>query len=156
MLEVPVGVFSRLAFVHSRATVRCSERRAARTGWGDAGHDAGWSSPVARWAHNPKVAGSNPAPATKKFEAALQLSAAFSFWLRGTGFEPSLCRNHGAFGAALLLPAPATKNLRRKITQVFRPSCLGVIPNPAAALLDPDLRLQLHAGQEHDSPSEMA
>ncbi len=25
--------------------------------------DAGWSSPVARWAHNPKVAGSNPAPA---------------------------------------------------------------------------------------------
>ena len=26
--------------------------------------DAGWSSPVARWAHNPKVAGSNPPPAT--------------------------------------------------------------------------------------------
>src|ERR1700682_63560 len=30
--------------------------------------DAGWSSPVARWAHNPKVAGSNPAPATKTSE----------------------------------------------------------------------------------------
>ena len=27
---------------------------------------AGWSSLVARWAHNPKVAGSNPARATKK------------------------------------------------------------------------------------------
>ena len=27
--------------------------------------DAGWSSLVARRAHNPKVAGSNPAPATK-------------------------------------------------------------------------------------------
>ena len=27
-------------------------------------YGAGWSSPVARWAHNPKVAGSNPAPAT--------------------------------------------------------------------------------------------
>src|SRR5438046_8003176 len=26
---------------------------------------AGWCSLVARWAHNPKVAGSNPAPATK-------------------------------------------------------------------------------------------
>ena len=25
---------------------------------------AGWSSQAARWAHNPKVAGSNPAPAT--------------------------------------------------------------------------------------------
>jgi hypothetical protein len=28
--------------------------------------DAGWSSPVARQAHNLKVAGSNPAPATRK------------------------------------------------------------------------------------------
>jgi hypothetical protein len=28
-------------------------------------NDAGWSSQVARWAHNPKVAGSNPVPATK-------------------------------------------------------------------------------------------
>ena len=27
---------------------------------------AGWSSLVARWAHNPKVVGSNPAPATNK------------------------------------------------------------------------------------------
>ena len=27
---------------------------------------AGWSSPVARWAHNPKVADSNPAPATNQ------------------------------------------------------------------------------------------
>ncbi len=38
---------------------------------GAAGHnqtstDAGWSSLVARRAHNPKVAGSNPAPATKE------------------------------------------------------------------------------------------
>ena len=27
---------------------------------------AGWSSLVARWAHNPKVDGSNPSPATKE------------------------------------------------------------------------------------------
>jgi hypothetical protein len=32
---------------------------------------AGWSSLVARWAHNPKVVGSNPAPATNE-EFALQ------------------------------------------------------------------------------------
>jgi hypothetical protein len=31
------------------------------------GSVAGWSSLVARWAHNPKVVGSNPAPATKKY-----------------------------------------------------------------------------------------
>ena len=29
-------------------------------------NDAGWSSLVARRAHNPKVAGSNPAPAIKR------------------------------------------------------------------------------------------
>ena len=29
-------------------------------------NDAGWSSLVARRAHNPKVAGSNPAPATNE------------------------------------------------------------------------------------------
>ena len=27
---------------------------------------AGWSSLAARWAHNPKVVGSNPTPATNK------------------------------------------------------------------------------------------
>src|SRR3954452_5093866 len=32
----------------------------------NAASDAGWSSQVARRAHNPEVAGSNPAPATKK------------------------------------------------------------------------------------------
>ena len=34
-------------------------------------NDAGWSSPVARRAHNPKAAGSNPAPATKLFNGNL-------------------------------------------------------------------------------------
>ena len=34
----------------------------------DAGAVAGWSSSVARWAHNPEVAGSNPAPATNPVE----------------------------------------------------------------------------------------
>ena len=33
-------------------------------------NDAGWSSQVARRAHNPKAAGSNPAPATKSAQAA--------------------------------------------------------------------------------------
>jgi hypothetical protein len=36
-------------------------------GWGARRYPcpAGWSSPVARWAHNPEVTGSNPVPATK-------------------------------------------------------------------------------------------
>jgi hypothetical protein len=36
---------------------------------------AGWSSLVARWAHNPKVGGSNPPPATKPLrDSHLQVS----------------------------------------------------------------------------------
>src|SRR5674536_117399 len=38
--------------------------------------DAGWSSSVARWAHNPEVAGSNPAPATRKAQVRSLSSAA--------------------------------------------------------------------------------
>ena len=34
---------------------------------------AGWSSLVARWAHNPKVGGSNPPPATKQLLAIQRL-----------------------------------------------------------------------------------
>src|SRR5688572_15961985 len=42
---------------------------------------AGWSSPVARWAHNPKVAGSNPAPATKQYEGLAIRSLTLSCFL---------------------------------------------------------------------------
>ena len=42
------------------------------------GNIAGWSSLVARWAHNPKVVGSNPAPATK-------------IWSRGVAVITSAC-----------------------------------------------------------------
>jgi hypothetical protein len=38
---------------------------------------AGWSSPVARQAHNLKVAGSNPAPATNLFNALDEKPVAF-------------------------------------------------------------------------------
>jgi hypothetical protein len=39
---------------------------------------AGWSSPVARRAHNPKVVGSNPAPATNRMQGLeRQLQALF-------------------------------------------------------------------------------
>ena len=42
--------------------------------------DAGWSSLVARRAHNPKVVGSNPAPATTTFQSPLRLGF-FYFWV---------------------------------------------------------------------------
>ncbi len=40
---------------------------------------AGWSSPVARQAHNLKVAGSNPAPATKILNQIRVLQIGFDF-----------------------------------------------------------------------------
>jgi hypothetical protein len=42
--------------------------------------DAGWSSSVARWAHNPEVAGSNPAPATKARGPFSNRERAFCMW----------------------------------------------------------------------------
>ena len=47
--------------------------------------DAGWSSLVARQAHNLKVAGSNPAPATKKFHKTNTYERAYN--LRVVGFS---------------------------------------------------------------------
>ena len=44
--------------------------------------DAGWSSPVARQAHNLKVTGSNPVPATKNTKAPITRSGLFSFKLK--------------------------------------------------------------------------
>jgi hypothetical protein len=47
---------------------------------------AGWSNQEARRAHNPEVAGSNPAPATSKGGVA-QLARAFGSYPKGSGFE---------------------------------------------------------------------
>ena len=43
-------------------------------------HDAGWSSSVARRAHNPKVAGSNPAPATNEIPGQRPILSVISKW----------------------------------------------------------------------------
>ena len=49
---------------------------------------AGWSSPVARRAHNPKVGGSNPPPATKTpKKAESRDSAFFSICLKNHGIS---------------------------------------------------------------------
>ncbi len=41
---------------------------------------AGWSSLVARRAHNPKVRGSNPLPATKEYQGFAEMQALLFFW----------------------------------------------------------------------------
>ena len=49
---------------------------------------AGWSSTAARRAHNPKVTGSNPVPATN-FGAVAQLARAFGSYPTGHRFKSS-------------------------------------------------------------------
>ena len=55
---------------------------------------AGWSSPVARWAHNPKVGGSNPPPATTlshKRDVGTPVIVLVTGVLLFAGFVKSLC-----------------------------------------------------------------
>src|SRR5689334_6831412 len=52
--------------VENAAVEPISRRRFCFRGYGLTDVGAGWSSPVARQAHNLKVAGSNPAPATNQ------------------------------------------------------------------------------------------
>ena len=59
---------------------------------------AGWSSPVARQAHNLKVAGSNPAPATNFFTY-LQLTSRLAFEAAFLRFSVKPIRHLGAFVA---------------------------------------------------------
>ena len=62
---------------------------------GEFNFGAGWSSPVARWAHNPKVAGSNPAPATNLWNLGFRGSA---YWGRSSvGRAPRLQRGGQGF-----------------------------------------------------------
>src|SRR5215471_2418765 len=70
---------------------------------------AGWSSPVARWAHNPKVAGSNPAPATN-FEGPWSPTVALLLCTRGgTMTDEALVRG---FEAATLDEFPHAAHVR--------------------------------------------
>ena len=63
---------------------------------------AGWSSPVARQAHNLKAAGSNPAPATTAIELDTPPSrAALSFIAYATDIAPAACpRTHSSIQCA--------------------------------------------------------
>ncbi len=58
--------------------------------------DAGWSSLVARRAHNPKVVGSNPAPATNVVQALLAFAVDWLFTLRCSGVDV----NHRLFNSS--------------------------------------------------------
>ena len=82
--RLDASTFPVAGFVHSAR---------GRLEWGSRKASAGWSSSVARWAHNPEVAGSNPAPATNSGS-------------ESTDSEPeSICR-HDRADSVVKTPSP--------------------------------------------------
>ena len=98
---------------------------------------AGWSSPVARWAHNPEVTGSNPVPATKT-EGSRRGGAPSPYP------EPACART--------MLPDRSRSRGRQDMTAELRPSVKTPIPGPES-----DRLLQARAGHPHgDRPRPTA
>jgi hypothetical protein len=60
------------------------------------GSDAGWSSLVARRAHNPKVVGSNPAPATNLIADNMSVFLCLKFSIQAKGRRFTLHKNRAA------------------------------------------------------------
>jgi hypothetical protein len=98
--------------------------------------NAGWSSPVARQAHNLKAAGSNPAPATKSNQNARTESSGgrFAFMDR---VEAHLLDQLSNWEAGYVIPQTAP--------------CLGIELNDAAIAANPYIDTELHLTMA-DSP----
>ena len=83
---------------------------------------AGWSSPVAREAHNLEVTGSNPVPATFFTPAGPSMAPAGCFFARTPGLQPgspAVCPIHGPRLAVFmrgLLPRHARSRSTRSIS----------------------------------------
>src|SRR5665213_254268 len=74
---------------------------------------AGWSSLVARWAHNPKVEGSNPSPATKFRDI---LSGWFGLFSLAVEANSTNIRAPGGFKSMLAVVGENRRALRSTIT----------------------------------------
>ena len=105
--------------------------------------DAGWSSSVARWAHNPEVVGSNPAPATdrKAPDQDSSRSGAFRFApghcanarLLEVRRDPGLHRRPNPLSVALTAVRRG-ESLIRDI-ELSKPGVRVALGNPASPLL---------------------
>ena len=84
---------------------------------------AGWSNLVARRAHNPKVVGSNPAPATKKTLHTLWCTEFFLVFGSGfvlifpSGYEPDGRAWHSHRNNYVLAPISMSPNFLRLLTK---------------------------------------
>jgi hypothetical protein len=97
--------------------------------------DAGWSSPVARQAHNLKVAGSNPAPATKLPNLCSSLIDAVSIGVVGNVLTP--------VGSCRRRPADEPKPLPMPISRPIRPA------SPSQSVRGPRNRCEARYARRH-------
>src|SRR5262249_6089734 len=87
----------------------------------DPRRDAGWSSQVARRAHNPEVAGSNPAPATRNG----RLKRPFPFTGSEATRPPAPRRNRTSSHVAIELQSVSVGVAHMKLART--PRCVGHI-----------------------------
>ena len=89
--------------------------------------DAGWSSPVARQAHNLKVTGSNPVPATKHTKTARHKAGRFDSKGPVRSEEgPFSLRAPGTGAVFVYLPRQAFRGRQRLLGAKIRPTCSAI------------------------------
>eukprot|EP01035_Chromulina_nebulosa_P039770 gene39771-53778_t len=105
---------------------------------------AGWSSLVARWAHNPKVAGSNPAPATSIHETALPairseglfscVPAVQAIWTQMPAASGTTCMlAESPSRTPDLLPTPTLPTIRAR--EAFAQTAPAAAPSTTSSLM---------------------
>ena len=109
-------------------------------------HNAGWSSPVARQAHNLKAAGSNPAPATNRTKQTKSPTRGFFAFITSHQNNQNVTGRHTA--PKRQSPKPKAIKTRRSIgsqqsadTKVKGSGVKDVVSNP----IDPEIVFGSHA-----------
>ena len=85
---------------------------------------AGWSSPVARQAHNLKVVGSNPTPATNSTTTKAPAKPAGAFGVRYHADSEQRTREEQPSAPPKLLEAPEPPSASRRIARHHAQGCL--------------------------------
>lgn len=104
-----------------------------------AGRDAGWSSQVARRAHNPEVAGSNPAPATGRAPE----TGPFAWGASSTGESATI---EHVIAPELQLERLRAREERYRLGQFFTPPAIAAFMADAVRDIEPETVLDPGVG----------
>src|SRR5262249_52892239 len=99
--------------------------------------NAGWSSLVARWAHNPKVGGSNPPPATKALFSDAALSGLFCL-----SCEQQFMNHLPSVHEPSVVPVPSFGNSWEQIPEN------GPLQRPCSLAFRFSVNVRIHVGRQ--------